>query len=57
MSSKSLIWGGMFIGSSVGGYLPAFWDGGLMAYTFWGAIGGLVGIWVGFKIAKATGAL
>ena len=57
MSSKRLIWGGMFIGSTIGSLLPALWDGGFFAYTIWGAIGGVAGIWAGFKFAKSTGAL
>ena len=57
MSSKSLIWGGMFVGSTAIGSLPYFWGGGFFAYSLWGAVGGLAGIWAGFKLAKATGAL
>ncbi len=57
MSSKSLIWGGMFVGSTIGGSLPYFWNGDFFAYTIWSAIGGFVGIYVGFKLAKATGVL
>ncbi len=57
MSAKKLIWGGMFVGSIVGGTVPYLWNGGFFAYSFWGAIGGLLGIWAGFKLAKATGAL
>ena len=57
MSSKSLIWGGMFIGSSIGGFLPFLWNGDMFSYSLWGAAGGLAGIWVGYKLAKASGAL
>ena len=57
MGSRSLIWGGMIIGSMVGGSLPYFWNGGFFAYTIWSAIGGFAGIWAGFRLAKATGAL
>ena len=57
MSGKTLIWGGMFIGSSIGEFLPYLWNGDFFSYSLWGAIGGLVGIWAGFKLAKATGAL
>ena len=56
MNGKSLIWGGMFVGSSIGGSIPYLWNGGLFAYVIWGAIGGFAGIWAGFKIAKMTGA-
>lgn len=57
MSSKSLIWGGMIVGSTVGGLAPYLWNGDFIAYSLWGAFGGLIGIWAGFKLAKATGAL
>ncbi len=57
MSGKTLVWGGMAIGSTIGGMVPYLWNGGLMAYTLWGAIGGIAGIYLGFKLGKATGAL
>lgn len=57
MSSKQLIWGGMFIGSFIGGLIPYAWNGDFFAFSLWGAIGGLVGIWGGYKLAKSTGAL
>lgn len=57
MSSKTLIWGGMMIGSTVGSLVPYLWDGGAMAYAVWGAIGGFAGIWAGYTLAKGTGAL
>lgn len=57
MSGKSLVWWGMIVGSTIGGSLPYFWNGSFFAYTLWGTIGGFAGIWVGFKIAKATGVL
>ena len=56
MSGKTLIWGGMFVGSFIGELLPYLWNGGFFAYSLWGAIGGLAGIYVGFKLAKSTGA-
>ncbi|MDE1919419.1 MAG: hypothetical protein KGH56_01835 [Patescibacteria group bacterium] len=57
MSGKALIWGGMIIGSSIGGSVPVLWGGGFLALSFFGLFGGLLGIWAGFKLAKATGAL
>ncbi len=47
----------MIVGSTIGGFVPFFWNGSFMAYIVWSAIGGFAGIWVGFKLAKATGAL
>jgi len=57
MSSKTLIWGGMFIGSTIGSLVPYLWGGDVMASTVWGAVGGVAGIWGGFQLAKATGEL
>lgn len=57
MSSKSLIWWGMIVGSTVGGLVPYLWNGSFMSYCVWGAVGGFAGIWGGYKLAKATGAL
>lgn len=57
MSGKTLIWGGMFVGSSIGGAVPYLWNGDLFSVSLWGAVGGFLGIWVGFKLAKYTGAL
>ncbi|MBU0705771.1 hypothetical protein KJ657_01010 [Patescibacteria group bacterium] len=54
MSSKSFIWIGMFVGSAIGAYVPSLWGDG--AFTFTSAIstavGGLLGIWVGFKLGN-----
>jgi hypothetical protein len=57
MSSKTLIWGGMFVGSTIGSFIPYFWNGDIMTISLWSAIGGFAGIWAGFKLAKASGAL
>jgi len=55
--SRTIIWIGMFIGSSIGSFIPYLWGGGLMAYTLWGSIGGIAGIWAGFKFGQANGLL
>ncbi|HVW71648.1 MAG TPA: hypothetical protein VHB93_00665 [Candidatus Paceibacterota bacterium] len=54
MSRKTLVWGGMIVGSSVGGLLPYLWGN----YNFFSfssvvltAVGGIVGIWIGWKLA------
>jgi len=56
MSGKSLIWGGMFIGSFIGSLVPLAWNGDFFAASLWSAIGGLAGIWGGYKLAKSSGA-
>ena len=57
MGGRGLIWGGMFVGSFIGGLVPYLWNGDFISVSIWSAIGGLFGIYVGFKLAKATGAL
>ena len=55
MSTKRLIWMGVFIGSTAGGLLPGLWHASM--FSMWGllfsTIGGLVGIWVGWKIGQS----
>ncbi len=57
MNGKGLIWGGMFVGSTLGSILPYLWGGDFFSYSLWGAIGGVAGIYLGFKLAKNTGVL
>lgn len=54
MESRSFIWIGMFIGSSLGSYLPALWGAGLFSLSsiIFGALGGIAGIWAGFKLGQ-----
>ncbi len=47
-----MIWLGVIVGSAVGGYIPALWGAGMfsMSSVLLSALGGIVGIWLGFKI-------
>jgi hypothetical protein len=53
MSTKSLIWIGVFVGGTAGAYLPALW-GNTNALSLssiaLSMIGGLAGIWLGWKL-------
>ncbi len=57
MSRKSFIWGGLFIGTTLGGMVPILWGGSMfsMSAIFLTAVGGIVGIWIGFRLAKLIG--
>ena len=54
MSRKTLIWIGLILGSTGGGYLPTLWGGELI--SFWSvilsALGGIVGIWLGYRLGE-----
>lgn len=55
MSPKKLIWLGFFIGSTVGNYLPTFWGDDMLSISgiALSAVGGIVGIWLGYRISKS----
>ncbi len=57
MNSKSLIWIFLTIGSIIGAYVPMLWgDSALsMSSIVFSSIGGIVGIWVGYKLGKSYG--
>ena len=48
---KALIYGSVFIFSTIGAYIPSLWHAGL--FSFWGIIGGIIGtvfgIWAAIK--------
>jgi hypothetical protein len=54
---KMLIYGSVFIFSTIGAYIPSFWHAGW--FSAWGIIGGIVGtiagIWVAIKIYNYVG--
>ena len=54
MSPKSLITIGLIVGSTLGSCAPMLWgDGGLsMASVLFGGVGGLLGIWGGFRLSR-----
>jgi len=54
MNARALIMIGVVVGSTLGGYVPALWGaGGLtLASVFFGAVGGVAGIWAGYKISR-----
>lgn len=51
---QKFIWGGLFIGSSLGGYIPSLWGAGIFSVqgVFLSAVGGILGIWLGYRIGK-----
>ncbi len=55
--NKLLIGIGMFAGSTLGGYIPALWGGSLLSLTsiLFGVIGGVIGIWLGYRLSKYLG--
>ncbi len=56
---KMLIGSGGFVGSVAGGYLPMLWGGSMLSLTsiLLGVLGGILGIWFGYKVSKYLGFL
>jgi hypothetical protein len=54
MERSRLIWIGVFVGSAVGGYVPALWGAGMLSFSsvIGSAIGGVAGIWLGYRLGE-----
>jgi hypothetical protein len=54
MSTKSLVWLGLFIGSTIGSYLPTLFGADLLSgWSIVGtAIGSFAGIYCGYQIGE-----
>ena len=51
---RKFVMTGMAVGSFAGSYVPVIWGGSVLSMSsiLFGAVGGLVGIWAAYKIAK-----
>jgi hypothetical protein len=53
---KSTIMISMVIGSIIGSYIPVLWGSFFsLSSIFLGAVGGFLGIWIGYKLAIRMG--
>ena len=54
MNSKSMVMLGMIVGSTIGGYLPMLFGAGAFSLIsiFTSAIGGIIGIYIGYRITQ-----
>ena len=54
MGSKTLIWIGLFVGSTIGGFIPSLWGAGF--FSLWSmlfsTLGALAGIWAGYQLSR-----
>lgn len=51
MEKKKLIWIGMFVGGTVGSFIPALWGDSTLSLSsvLLSGVGGFLGIWFGVK--------
>ena len=54
MDSKKVTWLLMFVGGTLGSYMPLLWGSGYfsLASIIFSALGAILGIWVGFKLTR-----
>ena len=54
MNTKVLVWIGIFAGSTIGGLIPTLWGAEVLSFSaiLGSLIGGLLGIWVAYKISQ-----
>ncbi len=54
MARNKIIWLGLFIGSTVGSFIPKLWGSGVLSFSsiLLSAIGGILGVWLGFRLAE-----
>ncbi len=52
MRSRSSIWLAIFIGSTVGGFIPELWGAETFSYSsvLLSGVGGFVGLWIGANL-------
>jgi hypothetical protein len=58
MSMKTFVWGGFFIGSTIGQFVPYIWDSTSMfsfSSIILSGVFGMAGIYAGYKIGKGLG--
>ncbi len=50
---RKIIWLGLFVGSTVGGFIPGLWGAGMFSFSgvVFSALGGFAGIWLAFKMS------
>jgi hypothetical protein len=53
MSTKAATYTGLFIGSTIGSFVPALWGGSMfgLSAVLLSAVGGVLGIIIGYKLA------
>ncbi len=54
MESKRIIWIFTIVGGWLGGYVPLLWGANLFSISgvIFSALGGILGIWVGFNLTR-----
>jgi uncharacterized membrane protein YeaQ/YmgE (transglycosylase-associated protein family) len=54
MEPRTLIWIGVAVGSTIGGFIPTLWGASFLSFSsmLLSAVGAFVGIWLGYKLSR-----
>lgn len=54
MRSAPFIWIGMFLGSTIGGFIPELWGASFLSLSsvLLTAVGGFIGLWIGYQMTQ-----
>lgn len=54
MNTKAFVMTGMIVGTTLGGLIPMLWGADFLSFSsfLFEALGGIVGIWIGYKIGS-----
>ena len=52
--SKKAVWFGMFVGSTIGGFVPMLWHASMFSVSavLMSTVGGVVGIWAVYRLGR-----
>jgi len=51
---RSAIWIGIFVGSTIGGFIPELWGGDMLSYSgvLCSGLGAFLGLWLGSRVSN-----
>lgn len=54
MQPRTLIWIGVAVGSTVGGFIPTLWGASFLSFSsmLFSAVGAFAGIWLGYRLSQ-----
>jgi len=52
--TKTFIWLGIFVGSTIGSFVPLLWGDSLLSFSsiIFSGIGAFLGLWAGYKLGQ-----
>jgi len=54
MDLRRLAWIGVFVGSTIGGFIPDLWGASVFSFSsiIFGGLGAIAGIWVAYRLSR-----